>query len=51
MPIHYGPDGLVLVVTIDRPERRNAIDRHHADALAAAFRRASRPTTRCGWRC
>ena len=39
MPIHYAPDGPVVVVTIDRPERRNAIDRDHADALAAAFRR------------
>jgi len=28
----------VLVVTIDRPEARNAVDRPTADALAAAFR-------------
>ena len=27
-----------LVVTIDRPEVRNAVDRPHAQALAAAFR-------------
>jgi enoyl-CoA hydratase/carnithine racemase len=27
-------DGAVLVVIIDRPERRNAIDQEHADALA-----------------
>ena len=27
-----------LVVTIDRPARRNAVDRHTAEALAAAFR-------------
>jgi enoyl-CoA hydratase len=31
-------DGDVAVVTIDRPEVRNAIDRATADALAAAFR-------------
>ena len=30
--------GRVTVVTIDRPERRNAVDREHADALAEAFR-------------
>ncbi|HEY8093948.1 MAG TPA: crotonase/enoyl-CoA hydratase family protein, partial [Acidimicrobiales bacterium] len=39
MPIHYAPDGPIVVVTIDRPERRNAVDRDHAEALAAAFRR------------
>ena len=32
---HRGP---VLVVTIDRPEVRNAVDRPAADALAEAFR-------------
>jgi enoyl-CoA hydratase len=31
-------DGPVTVVTIDRPEVRNAVDRRTADALAAAFR-------------
>ena len=31
-------DGPVLVVTIDRPEVRNAVDRPTAEALAAAFR-------------
>lgn len=31
-------DGAVLIVTIDRPEVRNAVDRPTADALAAAFR-------------
>ena len=35
-------DGPVTVVTIDRPERRNAVDRPAADALAAAFREADR---------
>ncbi len=31
-------DGPVLTVTINRPERRNAVDRETADALAGAFR-------------
>ncbi|MDA8342046.1 MAG: crotonase/enoyl-CoA hydratase family protein [Actinomycetota bacterium] len=31
-------DGPVRVVTIDRPERRNAVDRPTGEALAAAFR-------------
>jgi 1,4-dihydroxy-2-naphthoyl-CoA synthase len=31
-------DGPVTVVTIDRPERRNAVDAPTAAALAAAFR-------------
>lgn len=31
-------DGPMFVVTINRPERRNAVDRATADALAAAFR-------------
>ncbi len=31
-------DGPVFVVTINRPERRNAVDRATADALASAFR-------------
>lgn len=31
-------DGPVCVITIDRPEVRNAVDRPTADALAAAFR-------------
>src|SRR5439155_16564391 len=31
-------DGPVLVVTIDRPERRNAVDAATASALADAFR-------------
>jgi len=33
-----GTDGAVFVVTINRPERRNAVDRATADALVAAFR-------------
>ena len=39
MSIHYEPDAPVVVVTIDRPEVANAIDRPTADALADAFRR------------
>jgi enoyl-CoA hydratase len=31
-------DGAVTVVTIDRPEVRNAVDRPTAEALAGAFR-------------
>ncbi|HXI87324.1 MAG TPA: crotonase/enoyl-CoA hydratase family protein [Parvularculaceae bacterium] len=38
MTILTQKDGAVLVVTINRPERRNAVDRATADALAAAFR-------------
>jgi enoyl-CoA hydratase len=39
MTIHYELGGAVAVVTIDRPEVANAIDRPTADALAGAFRR------------
>lgn len=39
MPIHYAADGPIVVVTIDRPEVANAIDRPTATALADAFRR------------
>ena len=39
MSIHYEPDPPVVVVTIDRPEVANAVDRPTADALADAFRR------------
>lgn len=37
--VDYRNDGPVAVVTIERPERRNAVDQATADALAAAFRR------------
>jgi len=37
-PILTAIDGPVFIVTINRPERRNAVDRVSADALAAAFR-------------
>src|SRR4051812_29180122 len=39
MPIHYDQDGPVAVITIDRPDVANAIDRPTATALADAFRR------------
>src|SRR3954465_1010766 len=39
MAVHYEVDGPVAVVTIDRPEVANAVDRPTADALVAAFRR------------
>ena len=39
MPVRYAPDPPIVVVTIDRPEVGNAIDRPTADALADAFRR------------
>lgn len=39
MPIHYeARDDHVLLVTIDRPERRNALDLHHFRDLAKAWR-------------
>ena len=39
MSIDYELDGPVAVITINRLEVANAIDRPTADALAAAFRR------------
>ena len=36
--VRYETDGPVAIVTIDRPEVRNAVDRPTAEALAAAFR-------------
>jgi enoyl-CoA hydratase len=39
MPVHWEADGPVLVITLDRPEVANAIDRPTAAALADAFRR------------
>jgi enoyl-CoA hydratase len=38
MSVKLEARGAVLVVTIDRPGRRNAVDRPTADALEAAFR-------------
>ena len=39
MTVHYETDGDVAIVTIDRPEVANAVDRPTADALVEAFRR------------
>src|SRR6185503_11940991 len=39
MTIHFAVEGAVAAVTIDRPERRKAVDREHAEELAEAFRR------------
>jgi enoyl-CoA hydratase len=39
MSIRYEIDGPVAIVTIDRPEVRNAVDGPHAAELADAFRR------------
>jgi enoyl-CoA hydratase len=38
MAVRTEDHGPVRVVVLDRPERRNAVDRPHAEALAAAFR-------------
>jgi enoyl-CoA hydratase len=39
MAVHYEGDGPIVIVTLDRPEVANAIDRPTADALVDAFRR------------
>lgn len=39
MTVGYRRDGLVAVVTIERPGRRNAVDRATAEALVEAFER------------
>ncbi|MCP3986441.1 MAG: crotonase/enoyl-CoA hydratase family protein [bacterium] len=38
MAIRTERDGEIVTIVIDRPERRNAVDREHAEALASAFR-------------
>lgn len=38
-PVSYRTEGPLALVTIERPEARNAVDRATAEALAAAFRR------------
>jgi len=37
--VNYEVDGALAIITINRPEARNAVDRITADALAEAFRR------------
>ena len=39
MTIRYKLENRIAVITIDRPERRNAVDGPTAQALADAFRR------------
>lgn len=39
MSVHYEKEGPVTVVTLDRPERRNAVDHATAGELLAAYRR------------
>ena len=39
MSVRYDVDGPIVVITLDRPEVANAIDRPTAEELAAAFRR------------
>ncbi len=39
MTVRFDTEGRVAIVTIDRPERRNAVNRPTAAALAEAFRR------------
>jgi enoyl-CoA hydratase len=39
MSVHYDREGPVAVVTVDRPERRNAIDHATSEALGDAFDR------------
>ncbi|MEM9693127.1 MAG: crotonase/enoyl-CoA hydratase family protein [Myxococcota bacterium] len=39
MAVQYTTDGRIAVVTLDRPARKNAVDRPTAEALANAFRR------------
>src|SRR5437899_930274 len=39
MTVRYEVDGSVAVVTIDRPEARNAVDRPTADDLVECFTR------------
>jgi len=38
MPVYVEKDGPVTIVTLSRPEVRNAVDRETADQLSAAFR-------------
>lgn len=38
MTVRYEKDGPVRIITLDRPERRNAVDRATAEALLGAFR-------------
>src|SRR5437667_10892048 len=39
MTVHYETEGPIALITIDRPDVANAVDRPTAEALAGAFRR------------
>lgn len=45
--VRYETDGSVAIVTLDRPEVRNAVDRPTADALVDAFRRFEADESLC----
>ena len=47
MNVRYETDGPVAIVTIDRPDRRNAVDAATAAELATAFRRFDADTDLC----
>jgi enoyl-CoA hydratase len=47
MPVYVEKDGPVTVVTLSRPEVRNAVDRETAEALAAAFRAFEADASAC----
>lgn len=49
MPVRYETEGPLAIITIDRPEVRNAVDRATAFELAEAFRGVSRPMRSCLW--
>lgn len=44
-PVHYERDGPIAVITVDRPERRNAIDYETSQGLLDAFTRAEAEAT------
>ena len=47
MPVRYEVDGPVAVVTIDRPDARNAVDRRTADAAMLREASSIRRTNPC----
>ena len=42
MSVQYETRGAVAIITIDRPDRRNAVDGPTAEKLAEAFRQLTR---------
>ena len=48
MSIRFEPDGHVVLITVDRPEARNALDPEHNTALERASPGGSRPTGSSG---